>query len=309
MRVDCTECGVEVAVGSLLTHRQIQHEVGRGDQGGNPPPPGEAQTWSSRLCESRPGHCLQVPRSISLVGRGRLAGGGPQVLEGMAEVGESDAGIEQVGCGCLDLGTDILCGGSVGPVVRVRDVGDDAAHWEGVGKIPPQVSLQADREATSEREVRSVDINLTGGRDGTSGPSGVGDLRLPPPEQGHTVHCDQAHYIPVSGGAEDTGAKDIQAVVVTGWDGCGRDMGGGLGGGTNEGEGGDGRDKDGDGLFCGEDNVSNVTIGTRPNASLACAPGLEHHHPIMSTFGDPVGLLDIYIYISQYLYHVHQSRS
>ena len=42
------ECGVEVAPGLMLTHRQRQHGVGRGDQGGTPPSPltpGEAQTY------------------------------------------------------------------------------------------------------------------------------------------------------------------------------------------------------------------------------------------------------------------------
>ena len=46
--VEFPECGLEVIVGSLLTHRQIQHGVVRGDQGGAPPPPPpprEAQTY------------------------------------------------------------------------------------------------------------------------------------------------------------------------------------------------------------------------------------------------------------------------
>ena len=37
-RVACPEYGVEVAAGSLLTHHQRQHGVGRGDQGRSPPP-------------------------------------------------------------------------------------------------------------------------------------------------------------------------------------------------------------------------------------------------------------------------------
>ena len=39
-RVDCPECGVEVAAGSLLMHRLRQHGMGWGDQGPPPPPPG-----------------------------------------------------------------------------------------------------------------------------------------------------------------------------------------------------------------------------------------------------------------------------
>ena len=39
--VELPECGVEVAAGSLMTHRQNQHGVGRGDREGAPPhPPG-----------------------------------------------------------------------------------------------------------------------------------------------------------------------------------------------------------------------------------------------------------------------------
>ena len=36
-------------------------------------------------------------------------------------------------------------------------MGDDAAYREGVGRIPTQGGLKSDREATSEREGRSVD--------------------------------------------------------------------------------------------------------------------------------------------------------
>ena len=42
----------------------------------------------------------------------------------------------------------------------------------------------------------------------------------------------------------------------------------------------------------GEDNVANVTLGTEPNSPLAFALGLEYHHPIMSTLGDPGGRLE-----------------
>ena len=35
--------------------------------------------------------------------------------------------------------------------------------------------------------------------------------------------CDQADYGPVPGGGVETGAKGVQAVVVTGQGGCGRD--------------------------------------------------------------------------------------
>ena len=41
MQVQCPECGVEVAVGSLLMHFQIHHIVGRGNQGRVTPPPSQ----------------------------------------------------------------------------------------------------------------------------------------------------------------------------------------------------------------------------------------------------------------------------
>ena len=103
-------------------------------------------------------------------------------------VGEDDAGLEQGGGGCLDLGPDILGGGAVGPAIHTRDVGDVTMHQEGIGRILQQDGLQANREATSDRVWRSVDITLAGIRDGGSGTAGGGDLRLPPLEHGRTVN-------------------------------------------------------------------------------------------------------------------------
>ena len=80
-----------------------------------------------------------------------------------------------------------------------------------------------------------MDILPAGGRDGGIRTAEGGDLRILPPEHGHTVHCNQSHYGPVSGGRAETGAKDIQAVVGTGQDGCGRDADGGSGGGMGGG--------------------------------------------------------------------------
>ena len=68
--------------------------------------------------------------------------------------------------------------------------------------------------------------------------------------------------------------------------GCGGDEDGSLGG------RGDGRNGDGDGLSWWEDNISHIILGEEPNALLAYAPGLEHHHPIMSTIGVHRGRLE-----------------
>ena len=90
-----------------------------------------------------------------------------------------------------------------------------------------------------------MDIPPTGGRDDRNGTVGGRDPRILPPEQNFTVYCDQAHYGPVFGGGSDTGAKDIQAVVVTVMVRCRRHVDGSSGGGTGGGGGGGGGDTDG----------------------------------------------------------------
>ena len=50
-------------------------------------------------------------------------------------------------------------------------------------------------------------------RDGRGGITGGGDLYLPPLEHICTIHCNQAHYGPLSGGVAASGVKDGQAVV------------------------------------------------------------------------------------------------
>ena len=131
--------------------------------------------------------------------------------------------------------------------MQIRDVSDEATHWESVGRILLQGGLHSDKKATSERERRRVDIPPAGGRDGGSGTAGDGYLRPPPLQNGCTDHCGQANYGPMFGSIAETGDKDIQAVVVTQRSGCGRDAGGTLGGKTYRGGGGDGQDRDGDG--------------------------------------------------------------
>ena len=43
-------------------------------------------------------------------------------------MGVDDEGDVQGGCGCLDLGPDILGSGTAGTILRVGDVGDDPPH-------------------------------------------------------------------------------------------------------------------------------------------------------------------------------------
>ena len=58
-------------------------------------------------------------------------------------------------------------------------------------------------------------IPPAGGRDSRGGTAVGGYLRLLPLEHGRTVHCDQAHYGPVSSGVAEAGANGVQVVVVT----------------------------------------------------------------------------------------------
>ena len=169
-------------------------------------------------------------------------------------------------------------------------MGDDTPHWEGLGRILPQGGPQADGEATSEREVWCMGLPPSGGRDGGGGIVGGGYPCLPPSEKSCTIYYDQAYYGYVSSGKDKDIVKGDQEVAGAGWIGCGGNVNSGLGGGTDVEGGGDGRDRDGDGygLSWWEYNIVNVTLGTEPNALLAYAPGLEHHHPNMSTLGEPV---------------------
>ena len=103
------------------------------------------------------------------------------------------------GRGCLDLGKNICGSGSGGTDVWVGDVGDDTAHWERVGRIPPLGDPQEDGTETLEWGGQEVDVSPTDVNDGGCGVTGGGYLRLPPPEHICTVNCDQAHYGPVHG--------------------------------------------------------------------------------------------------------------
>ena len=53
-----------------------------------------------------------------------MASGDHKSTESTAEVGAADQGAGKGGCGCLELGKDLLGDGTVGNVVRVGDVGD-----------------------------------------------------------------------------------------------------------------------------------------------------------------------------------------
>ena len=80
-----------------------------------------------------------------------------------------------------------------------------------------------------------VSVSHTSRIDGGSEVAGGRYLRLPPPEHSCTVHCDQAHYGPVSSGGAETGATGLQEVVIEGCGGCEGDADGILGGGTDGG--------------------------------------------------------------------------
>ena len=79
-----------------------------------------------------------------------------------------------------------------------------------------------------------------------------------------------------------------QAVSRAGRIGCGGDVNSFSGGGTEVEGGGDGQYGNGGGYGISrwEYNIANLSLETEPNAPLAYAPGLEHHHPNMSTLVD-----------------------
>ena len=88
----------------------------------------------------------------------------------------------------------------------------------------------------------------------------------------------------MSGVRAENKANDIQSVVRTERFGYGRNADGGSGGRTDGGgvEDRQDRDRDRDRLNWWENNVANITLGTKPNDRFAYALGLEHHHPIIS---------------------------
>ena len=128
---------------------------------------------------------------------------------------------------------DNLCGGgSWGHDVWVGDMGDDTAHWQGFGRIPPQCFPQANWTTTLERARRWMGVSYYVGSNGKGGITGSGDLLLMLPQHSCKVHCNWDHYGPVSGVGEVSRVKYFQSVV-----GRRRDADSGLGGGT-DGEGG-----------------------------------------------------------------------
>ena len=96
--------------------------------------------------------------------------------------------VEQAGCGYPDLGEDLRGGGPGGNYLWVRYMGNDTAHWGGVGQIPPQSVPQSDGETNLERTGRWMVVSPAGGSDGGGRIIGGGDLRLLLLEHSHTVH-------------------------------------------------------------------------------------------------------------------------
>ena len=88
------------------------------------------------------------------------------------------------------ISTDLLGGGAICTAIWVRGMSTDATYQEGVGKIAPQGSPQADGMATAEGSVRRLVLYTSGGCDGVSGVTGDGDLRLRPPENSSAIYCN-----------------------------------------------------------------------------------------------------------------------
>ena len=139
-------------------------------------------------------------------------------------------------------GTDIFFGGTIGPAIRVRDMGPETAYAEGVWRIPPYGGLQADGTETAEGTGQRLGLTPYEVCDDRGEFSGGGELRLPLPEHRGAIYCEYAHYGTVSGGEAEARAKSENAVVRTGGSGFGGDSDGGLGGRAGGWGGEDGRD-------------------------------------------------------------------
>ena len=105
-------------------------------------------------------------------------------------MGTADSDIEQGGRGCPDIRKYLLGGSAIGPAVRVRDMGPDAANEEGVGRIPPQGGPQADETETAEGAGRRMVLPPAGGYNGGGGFAGGGDLHIPLSEHSIAIYCD-----------------------------------------------------------------------------------------------------------------------
>ena len=109
--------------------------------------------------------------------------------------------------------TDLLGGSAICHNLRVRDTSPDTTHKEGVGKIPLQCVLQADRAETTEGTGNRLGLTPDVGCDVGERLKGGGYLHLPPPEHSFTVYCDQENYGPVSGGGAEAGATGGNRIV------------------------------------------------------------------------------------------------
>ena len=136
------------------------------------------------------GNLLQV-YGVSSCDRGlQLAVSGAQPQVRHTEVGAADSYIDHGGSGCPDIGTDLLGGGAISPVIQVKDMGPDASYEEGIGRIPPQGGPQADGTASVEGVGQTLVLNPYGGCNGGGGVTGVGDLRLPSPDHSSAIYCN-----------------------------------------------------------------------------------------------------------------------
>ena len=54
-----------------------------------------------------------------------------------AEVGEANSGVEQGGIGIQDIRKYLIGGVAISPDIWVRDMVNDTAYADGVGRIPP----------------------------------------------------------------------------------------------------------------------------------------------------------------------------
>ena len=105
-------------------------------------------------------------------------------------MGAAGSSTEQGGRGRLDIRAYLLGGGTIGPAIRVIDLGPYPAYAEGAGQIPTQGFLLTYGEATVEGTGRRLGIPPSGGSYGRGGVTGGGDLHISPPEHHGTIYCN-----------------------------------------------------------------------------------------------------------------------
>ena len=110
------------------------------------------------------GDLLQIPGTVDLGGRRRLAGDGKELVPGKGGMEEDNMNTYQGGDGAAGVRLLFQIRGAGGTDIWIGDIGGHPLH----GKFPGGVSVPggetADREAPVEETIQEVDVHLSGAR-------------------------------------------------------------------------------------------------------------------------------------------------